>query len=77
VVTGCEWLTDAGVRAFALTAGRSLRTVDLSGNTDIGDAAVQALASSCPLVTSLTLISCHRLTDHGARSAAASPPTCA
>ena len=67
VVTACEWLNDAGVRAFALTAAGALRTVDLSCNPDIGDLAVSALAASCPNVVSLTLISCHRLTDQGQR----------
>ena len=74
VVTGCEWLADDGVRAFALTAGRALRTVDLSGNPDMGDAAIKALAASCPFVTSLTLISCHRVTDQGKLTPSPSRP---
>lgn len=65
VLTGCEWLNDAGVRALAATAGRTLRTVDLSATADLSDTGVRALAALCPCLTQLSLIACHRLTDAG------------
>jgi hypothetical protein len=57
-------VTDAEAAA-ALSPARSLRTVDVSGNTSLGDGFLAALGRACPAVSSLGLFRCEAVSLAG------------
>jgi hypothetical protein len=68
----CSGVTNDGVSAVMSAPGNRFRKVDLRWCPQLGDAALSAVATHCPLLDSVTLSKCPLVTDSGAVALAVS-----
>ena len=63
-ISGCDQVTDAGVRAFGAGYGQ-LQSIDLTCCEKVTDAGIIALGAGCGQLRSYNLFGCEKVTDAG------------